>query len=82
MESNTEEFYNEDISFWLYLPEPVLFQIFSYLNHKELLTVGEVCRRWFEVSRDDLLWRDLFYKNFKIDRSVPIIAGELIRVNF
>lgn len=66
---------DESGSLWPYLPHPALFHIFGFLNHKELLKVGEVCRSWFEVSQDDLLWKDLFYRNFKVDRTVPIVTG-------
>lgn len=56
--------------FWCYLPEAALLQIFSYLDNKELLNVGLVCKRWYVSSRDDLLWRDLFHRDFKIDATV------------
>lgn len=62
-------------SLWPYLPHAALFHIFQYLNYKELVKVGEVCPSWCEVSRDELLWKQLFYRNFKVDRSVPIITG-------
>lgn len=56
--------------YWCYLPEAALLQVFSYLDHIELLNVGLVCRSWLPISRDDLLWRDLFYRDFKIDASL------------
>lgn len=67
---------NDTGSLWPYLPHPALYHICQYLNYKELLKIGEVCRSWLTVSRDELLWKNLFYSNFKVDRSVPIIAGK------
>lgn len=60
---------------WSYLPYPAIFKIFQHLNYKELLKVGEVCQFWYQVSRDDLLWKELFYYNFNVDRSVPVLTG-------
>ncbi|KAL1491654.1 hypothetical protein ABEB36_012218 [Hypothenemus hampei] len=63
-------------SLWCYLPYPALYKIFQHLNYKELILAGKVCKLWFQASRNDLLWRDLFYENFLVDRSVPVLAGK------
>lgn len=63
---------------WAFLPYPALYKIFHYLNYKDLVCVSEVCRTWYEVSRDDFLWRDLFFENFLVDKSVPIISGKVL----
>lgn len=63
---------------WRYMPDSVLLSIFQYLTPKELLTAGEVCRSWERVSKDEFLWKDLFYHTYKIDPSVSIMPGELI----
>lgn len=63
-------------SIWAYLPTPALFNVFKFLNVKELLNAGQVCVNWYNVSKDDFLWKDLLYENFKIDRSINIVAGE------
>jgi hypothetical protein len=60
---------------WYYLPDAILLHIFQYLSAKELLDVGLTCRSWLRVSYDELLWKDLFYHNFKIDPSVKIVPG-------
>ena len=60
---------------WVYSPVPVLCKIFGYLNSKDLLNVGSTCKRWLEISRDELLWKDVFYDTFRVDRSVNIITG-------
>lgn len=60
--------YNQ--SLWCYLPDAVLLQVFSHLDHQELLTAGLVCKSWNNISYDDWLWRDLFHKDFKIDPTI------------
>ncbi|XP_046413116.1 F-box/WD repeat-containing protein 5 isoform X1 [Neodiprion fabricii] len=70
----TENSDNHDI--WWYLPDSVLLSIFQYLTPKELLTVGEVCRTWHRVCKDEFLWKDLFYQTYKIDPNVSIMPGK------
>lgn len=65
---------NENI--WTFLPYPSLFQIFSYLDYTDLISVSEVCKSWYQVSRDDFLWKRLFYKHFAVDCSVPLPPGK------
>ncbi|XP_065163496.1 F-box/WD repeat-containing protein 5 isoform X1 [Atheta coriaria] len=67
----------ENDPLWAYLPEPVLYQILSYFDYKELLIVGSVCKNWYNGSRDEFLWKRLFYLNFKVDPSLPNIQGNL-----
>ncbi|KAF5300334.1 hypothetical protein FQA39_LY11191 [Lamprigera yunnana] len=76
MDKEEENMIEDYQNVWPYLPYPALFRICQYLNYKELLKIGEVCRSWWIVSRDELLWKNLFYHNFKMDKSVPIIAGK------
>ncbi|XP_050306977.1 F-box/WD repeat-containing protein 5 [Anthonomus grandis grandis] len=63
-------------SLWGYLPYPALQNIFHHLNYKELISAGMVCKLWYQASRNDLLWRDLFYDNFLVDKSVPVVSGK------
>ena len=65
---------------WYYLPEPVLLHIFQYLSPRELLDVGLTCKTWWRISYDEFLWKDLFYRNFKIDSSIKIVPGMLLNV--
>lgn len=60
---------------WTYLPVPALFKIFSHLKHSDLLQCGRVCKAWYEMSRDDFLWKRLFYSNYKVDSNVSIVPG-------
>ncbi|XP_012262746.1 F-box/WD repeat-containing protein 5 [Athalia rosae] len=66
---------------WRYMPDSVLLSIFQYLTPKELLTVGEVCKSWHRVCRDEFLWKDLFYQTYKIDPSVSIMPGKTSWLN-
>lgn len=67
----------KDAKNWAYLPYPALINVFQHLNYKELINVSQMCVSWFEASRNDKLWRNLFYRNFLVDRSVPIPAGKI-----
>ena len=58
-----------------YLPDSILLHIFQYLSARELLDIGLTCRTWLRVSYDEFLWKDLFYRNFKIDSCVKIVPG-------
>lgn len=42
------------------LPEELVLQVLSYLNPRDLLRSGAVCRHWYDLSRDPLLWKDFF----------------------
>ena len=39
----------------LSLPGELLLQIFRHLGYPDLLSAGQVCRHWREVSEDSLL---------------------------
>ncbi|XP_058789994.1 F-box/WD repeat-containing protein 5 [Phymastichus coffea] len=71
-----EEELNYEVTKWFYMPDFVLLIIFQFFNPRELLTAGEVCRSWNRVSRDELLWKALFYRTYKIDPSVGIMPGK------
>ncbi|XP_030625715.1 F-box/WD repeat-containing protein 5 isoform X2 [Chanos chanos] len=53
------------------LPDSLVLEIFLYLPHNVVLNAGLTCRQWFAVSRDEFLWRELFYSYYRIPRSVP-----------
>uniref|UniRef100_A0A2R5LA06 Putativereceptor for ubiquitination targets n=1 Tax=Ornithodoros turicata TaxID=34597 RepID=A0A2R5LA06_9ACAR len=40
------------------MPEELVLKVLAYLNPHDLLKSGAVCRRWYQLSRDPLLWRD------------------------
>ncbi|XP_061732336.1 F-box/WD repeat-containing protein 5 [Nerophis ophidion] len=53
------------------LPDMVVLDIFLRLPHDAVLSAGLTCRQWLAVSRDEFLWRELFYTYYRIPRSVP-----------
>ncbi|XP_072908210.1 F-box/WD repeat-containing protein 5 isoform X2 [Hemitrygon akajei] len=53
------------------LPDTILLEVFQNLEHQNVLAAGSTCRQWYGVSRDDFLWRDLFYRYYNVNRSIP-----------
>lgn len=53
------------------LPDSLVLEIFLHLPHKAVLSAGLTCRQWFAVSRDEFLWKELFYNYYRIPRTVP-----------
>ncbi|KAI4873542.1 hypothetical protein NFI96_027182 [Prochilodus magdalenae] len=53
------------------LPDSLVLEIFLHLPHTAVLRAGLTCRHWFAVSRDEFLWKELFYSYYRIPRSVP-----------
>jgi len=69
---------------WLYLPDQVLLHIFQFFSGQELSRVKQVCSTWHRVGCDELLWRDLLHKDYKIDKSIGLPPGNIltIRIHF
>ncbi|XP_077333046.1 F-box/WD repeat-containing protein 5 [Lithobates pipiens] len=57
------------------LPDSILYQIFLSLEPTDLLSAGLVCRRWYAVSRDDFLWKELFYRHYHVQRLIHRYPG-------
>ncbi|XP_057675353.1 F-box/WD repeat-containing protein 5 [Corythoichthys intestinalis] len=53
------------------LPDILVLEIFLHLPHDAVLRAGLTCRQWLAVSRDEFLWRELFYSYYRIPRAVP-----------
>ncbi|XP_041049051.1 F-box/WD repeat-containing protein 5 isoform X1 [Carcharodon carcharias] len=53
------------------LPDTILLEVFLKLEHQDVLAAGTTCRQWYRVSRDEFLWKDLFYCYYNVNRSVP-----------
>lgn len=53
------------------LPDSILFEIFLYLDYADVLSAGLTCQQWQAVSRDEVLWKELFYRYYRIARDVP-----------
>lgn len=53
---------------------PVLFiKIFW----QDIVTAGRVSRSWYRVSRDELLWKVLFKRDWNINPKIDIAPGKV-----
>ncbi|KAL0488007.1 F-box protein [Acrasis kona] len=65
--------------------DDVLLYTFSFLESRDLITVGQTCRRWREVSSGDMMWRrelQNFFTNTNQKKNVEQIDGDYKRVYF
>lgn len=49
-----------------YLPDSLLLEIFTYLDFHSLCRASRVCRSWYRVANDELLWQGLARSIWKI----------------
>lgn len=61
---------------WNYIPEPILLKILAQLPVRDILNASECCRRWNDISKDDYLWKKLFQRDFKIDKTIALKPGK------
>ncbi|CAH0552975.1 unnamed protein product [Brassicogethes aeneus] len=47
----------------IYIPEEILFKILSFLEPKLLLKYSQVCKKWCNVIKSDIFWKDMFRLN-------------------
>lgn len=64
------------------LHEEDLLRIFSFLSLGDLLHVSQVCRRWYRLSFDFILWRDVDLKRFASRFTDPVKLDLLILKRF
>lgn len=48
------------------LPDSILFHVFSHLSFTNLGKVSQVCHSWRAIAKDDLLWKILFLRYYKL----------------
>lgn len=48
-----------------YFPENILIDVLSYLNVRELVRAGRVCKRWKRLVKDQKLWRSVDLTTWK-----------------
>ncbi|GFR76643.1 F-box/WD repeat-containing protein 5 [Elysia marginata] len=48
------------------MPDSILLHIFQYLPFSSICRAAIVCRRWNQVSSDELLWRSVFLWHYKL----------------
>lgn len=63
---------------WDYIPDPILLKILAQLPVRDILNASECCRRWNDISKDDYLWKKVFQRDFKVDKTIAIKPGENI----
>lgn len=61
---------------WELMPDSLLLYIFSHLSAKDLLRARKVCKAWHRVASDEMLWKNIFQKDWKIDKNIPIAPGK------
>lgn len=61
---------------WTTLPDALTIHIFSFLGASSLYNASLVCKSWFSVAFDELLWKELFYRRWGISRTVPLAPGK------
>lgn len=60
---------------WNFIPDPILLKILAQLPVRDILNVSECCRRWNDISKDDYLWKKVFPRDFKVDKSISLKPG-------
>lgn len=62
---------------WDFIPDPILLKILTQLPVHDILNVSECCRRWNDIVKDDYLWKKVFHRDFKVDKSIALKPGKL-----
>nr|XP_060618131.1 uncharacterized protein LOC132767326 [Anolis sagrei ordinatus] len=48
-----------DLLPWLLLPDELWLCIFSLLTHKDISQVSQVCHRFYQLAKDESLWKEI-----------------------
>jgi hypothetical protein len=52
----------------LHLPDSILLKVLSYINsYQDISSVTQVSSRLGRVCNDEILWKNLFHRHFRID---------------
>ncbi|MBS0652412.1 MAG: F-box/WD repeat-containing protein [Verrucomicrobia bacterium] len=65
-------------SLLLACPNEVLIEILSNLNERDLARASLACRRLFNLSNDNFLWKNLFIKIFPVRASKVVPTPQII----
>ncbi|XP_033127172.1 F-box/WD repeat-containing protein 5-like [Anneissia japonica] len=57
---------------WLCLPDSLILHIFTFLSSRDLQRCAQTCKSWLRISQDELLWKLLLYREWKIDSSIKL----------
>ncbi|XVF51053.1 hypothetical protein PTKIN_Ptkin04bG0153300 [Pterospermum kingtungense] len=53
------------------LPADICLKIFCFLDHQDLATALQVCRKWKVLASDNMLWSKLFRERWGNDQAAP-----------
>ncbi|XP_062508287.1 F-box/WD repeat-containing protein 5-like [Corticium candelabrum] len=56
---------------WLRIPDEILLKILSYLSEQDLVSLGQVCKRWHVLSQDEYLWKSLLSLHYPYNQPLP-----------
>lgn len=62
-------------SLWWTLPEPVLIKILLHLSPTDVINTGVTCKRWYEISNENAIWKTLFQKRYGIEKRMRFKPG-------
>jgi hypothetical protein len=63
------------------LPDEILLKILSYVEPEDLSYTAGVCKRWYILSRDVTLWKNVCFKcyhSFRIERVVKVRCAVML----
>lgn len=62
-------------SSWWTLPEPALIEIFLQLSPNDIINAGMTCRRWYDISNDNIVWKKKFQQRHNINQKIRMKPG-------
>ena len=63
------------MSEWEVLSDPLLLKILKYLEPKDIISCSKVCTHWYRICQDNLLWKEVFERDFLNHTSSKSIVG-------
>jgi hypothetical protein len=51
------------------LPDSLILHVLWYLPHQSVVMLSMTCHRFHTIAHDDLLWRHMFRRDFKVSCS-------------
>jgi WD40 repeat protein len=60
---------------WNTVPEPVILYIFQHLPLEDVVTCSLVCKAWHSATCQNILWKRLLIRDFKLASDTPIKDG-------
>ena len=64
------------MSGWEVLSDPLLLQILKYLKPIDIISCSKVCMHWYRICQDNLLWKEVFRRDFLNQTSNKSIENE------